>query len=103
MNIFAIGLAVFTVAVCLSVLITENRRGLSAANREIPLPRRHESIHLEPSPLSSVATGANAMVDDGSRSRGDVDVHSVEAESDLKESDDIATPSREGVNNVLGE
>jgi hypothetical protein len=92
MYAFSVGFAVFGAVVCVSALVTEHRPRLGADG--ILRSRRYEANRFEQAPLLLVAALASVTLDDGSRADGDVDIHGVEAESDLKKSHDTSSRRR---------
>jgi hypothetical protein len=101
MDAFAIGFAVFGALVCASALVTEHRQRASADADGAIFSRRQELDYLRPSPSSFFVARAGTMLDEASRRRGHVDIHGVEAESDLEESDGAASNNGEGVDDAL--
>jgi hypothetical protein len=89
MYAFSVGFAVFGAAVCVSALVTEHRPRLGVEG--ILRSRRFEGNRFEQLPLPRVATFASVAIDDGSRTNSDVDIHGVEAESDLKKPHDTSS------------
>jgi hypothetical protein len=90
MHAFMVGLAVFGAVVCVSALVTGHRLYLGADR--ILRSRRCEAIRFEQVPFLQIATLASATLDHPSRT--EVDIHGVEAESDLKKPHDPASHRR---------
>jgi hypothetical protein len=94
MYAFSVGFALFGAVVCLSALATEHRPLLGldgiVRSRRCATNRRE----IPPSPL--VAAFASVTGDEHPRTQDDVDIHGVEAESDLETSPDISLPKRKG-------
>jgi hypothetical protein len=84
MYAFSVGFVIFGGAVCVSALVLERRPRLSG-NR-IVRSRLYPGTRLQRSPLGLVTTLASVTLDVGSWSESEVDIHGVEAESDLEKS-----------------
>jgi hypothetical protein len=89
MYAFSIGFAVFGAVVCVSALVTEHRPRFGADG--ILRSRRYTTNRFEQLPFLLVTTFASVTIDDGSRTDDDVDIHGVEAESDLEKSHDTSS------------
>jgi hypothetical protein len=99
MYAFSVGFAVFGAVVCVSALVTEHRPLLGADG--LFRSRRYETNRLGQFPLLLVATLASVTLDESSRSDGDVDIHGVEAESDLKKSHDASSRKSNGADSAV--
>jgi hypothetical protein len=82
MYVFSVGFAVFGALVCLSALATERRPLLGADG--IFGSRRCGTTRIDQPPALLVATLLNVSISEDSRFDKDVDIHGVEAESDLE-------------------
>jgi len=86
----SVGFAMFGAAVCVCGLVAARRPRLGT--NEMAHSRRFKTDRINT--LLPVATLASVTLDAGSKADDDVDIHGVEAESDLKKSRVISPRSQ---------